>query len=263
MASDELAFDNDHDFEEYEVKEVNLDRSANEKGTWIVKLEFDFMLQWPRGGGAPQPKIGQTCRVFGDVDGVWGPRGVVLVSDKANQVAYYRTPEEQVTWVNAQEVRIFEAAKIEFKDKESELRSRFEALPKNLQTRIELARQASGDGERFDVFELEGEIVVCEHAHMIVLVVDTEATLDTFSRIPNQGQMGYSWNAMCVDRLEAIEKISLTSDAAEETLTRLRAEAAYLRRYQEQRFFVRHSQTALDDIFAIAFDLMKQDQPAT
>jgi hypothetical protein len=253
----------DHDFEEYEIKEVALNRDDGEKGTWVVTLEYGFMLEWPRGSGSPQPKVGQTCRIYGDVDGVWGPRGAVIVNASTqghlDQIAYYRTLTEQSEWCNEKEILLFQAAKIVFKEQELELRKRFEALPKNLQTRVELARQATGDVEKFDVFELESEIVRCEHGHMIALVMDTAATLDTFSRIPNLGQMGYSWNAMCVDRLAVIEKICGGASAPEETLIRLREEAKYLKRYQEQRFVVRHSAEALSDIFAIAADLVAQE----
>lgn len=245
----------DNDFEEYEVKEVELDRDEGEKGTWVAKLEFDFVLRWPRGAGAPQPKVGQTCRVYGDVDGTWGPRGVVV----DEKVAYFRTPEEQVEWVKHREAEVYEEAELLFKQREEEFRERLNLLPANLRARIEAARASSDDAERFDVYELEVEIIKHEHAHMIALVMDNEFTLDTFSRIPNQGQMGYSWNAMCDERLVVIEKTLKESDASEEAAAQLRSDAEYLKRYKEQRFIVQHPTAVLREIFEISAELVQAE----
>ena len=256
MASDSPqteAWRHDNDFEEYEVKEVELDRDTGERGTWVVKLEFGFILQWPRGAGAPQPKAGQTARVYGDVDGVWGPRGVVI----EDKVAYFRTPEEQVEYVKQREAEVYQEAKVLFKEREEEIRERLDLLPDNLRKRVQAARASTDDKEEFDVYELEVEVIKHEHAHMIALVMDSEATLDTFSRIPNQGQMGYSWNAMCDERLAVIEKMLNESDGSEDTLAQLRQDREHLTRYQEQRFIVQHPPEILVEIFEVAAELVQ------
>lgn len=245
----------DTDFEEYKIEGVKLDMDHGEKGLWVVTLEFGFTVEWPRGGAAPQPREGQVARIFGDVDGVWGPRGIV-VGDK---VAYFRTPQEQVEWLQARENEEYEEAKTLFRAVEEDLRERFALLPEVLRNRIEAARKESSDPEKFDVLMLEEEIVLHEHGHMIALVADTEATLETFIHIPNQGQMGYSWNAMCDERLAAIDTMLKAADITEEVRQHLLQDAEYLKRYQERRFFVRHDPGALIEIFGIATELVKAE----
>ena len=276
MASDSPAkqepWQADEDFEEYEVKEVELDRDEGERGTWVAKLEFDFVLRWPRGGKSPQPKVGQTCRVFGDIDGKWGPRGIVI----AEKIAFFRTPEDQVKWVELQEDQVYIEAKLLFSIKEKELQARMKLLPEKLSTRVEAAREAADDKERFDVYELEVEIVKHEHGHMVALVVDGLPTLETFSMIPSQPQMSYSWNAMCDGRRQVIKKmlgqeidpeeiiqhydeedqkeVSVVDN--EEVRTKLREDLAFLDRYQEQRFIVNHPSDVLSEIFVVAGELL-------
>jgi hypothetical protein len=262
---DSVDWSNDEDYEEYEIKEVQLDRDQGERGLWVAKLEFDFILRWPRGGKAPQPKVGQTCRVFGDIEGKWGPRGVV-VNEK---VAFFRTPENQVKWVEAQESAVYIEAKLTFNTREKELQVRIQLLPEHLRTRIDAAREVAEDKERFDVYELEVEIIKYEHAHMLALVVDGLPTLETFSMIPVQTQMGYSWNAMCEGRREVIKKMLRGEPTknekgeevpapvvTEEVLTRLREDLVYLDRYQEQRFSVNHPPVVLTEIFQVAGELL-------
>lgn len=242
----------DNDFEEYAVQAVELDRNDGERGMWVVKLEFGFELRWLR-GGTPQPRVGKVVRAYGDVDGEWGPRGVVI----EDKVVFFRTVKEQVEWVKQHEDEAYNEAAVLFKQREKELRERLASLPKNLQERIEAVRASSEDQARFDVYEFAVEIAKHEHAHMIALVVDSEATLDTFSRIPSQGQMGYSWNAMCVDRLEVVEKMLEGVEASEDTFLQLRQEVKFLNRYKEQRFVTQHPLEVLREIFEIAADLVR------
>lgn len=259
------AWRSDEDFEEYEIEGVDLDRDEGERGTWVAKLEFGFILRWPRGGKAPQPKVGHTARVFGDIDGKWGPRGVV-VNEK---VGFYRTPEEQVKFVEAQESALYIEAKLVFAVKEKELQDRLSALPEKLRTRIEAARETAEDKELFNVNELEAEIIKHEHGHMIALVVDSLPTLETFSMIPALGQMSYSWNAMCDGRREVIQKMlkgepTKKEDGTEvpaptisdEVREQLREDLRYLDQYQERRFLINHTREALRDIFEIAHELL-------
>lgn len=243
----------DNDFEEYTIQEVDLDRDEGERGTWVVKVDFGFELHWPRGGGAPQPKVGQVVRVFGNVEHAWGPRGVVI----EDKVAFFRTIAEHEEWMEQREEEAYREAVVLFREREPELRERFGLLPEELRQRIEAARAVVKDKERFDVFEFEVEIIKHEHAHMIALVMDNEATFETFSLIPNQNQMGYSWNAMCVERLAAIDKMLKGSDASEDTFAQLRQEAKFLKRYADQRFITQHPLEVLREIFDIAADLVQ------
>lgn len=266
MPDTKTTWQEDQDYEEYEIVEVELDRSnpsEGERGMWVAKLEFDFVLRWARGGGTPQPKVGQTCRVFGDIDGKWGPRGVVI----GEKVAFFRTPEAQVEWVDAREAEIYVEAKLSFSLREKELQERLTQLPETLRVRIDAVRQEAEDKQRFDVYELELEIVKHEHGHMMTLVADDLATLETFSMIPQQRQMGYSWNAMCDGRRKVIQKMLAPdpdSDVAEdckpvtdEVRAQLKGDLAYLDRYKEQRFSTDHPPGVLSEIFQIADALLR------
>ncbi len=256
----------DNDFEEYEIKEVDLERDEGERGMWVAKLEFDFVLRWPRGGKSPQPKAGQLCRVFGDIDGKWGPRGVVV----EQKMAFYRTPEEQVKWVETREDEVYIEAKLLFSTREKELQDRLQLLPEKLRTRIAAAREAADNQEHFEVYELEMEILKHEHAHMLALVVDGLPTLETFSMIPSIGQMSYSWNALCEGRREVIKKMLNREpppdadgketvevvEVSDEAFAQLREDLVFLDSYQEQRFSTNLQPEVLNEIFEIAHELL-------
>lgn len=253
--SSATAWADDLDFEEYEIKKVELDRNDGENGTWKVKMEYDFEVEWPRGAGRPQPKVGDVCRVFGDITSGWGARGAVI----GTRAGFYRSNEEQAAWVSECKQEDHDVAKRAFDEVKDAVYFREDSLPEELQARIEAAREAAEDKEDFEVYVLADQLVRYEHAHMLALVFNETPSLETFSMMKSQRQMADSWRWMCEAQIESLEN-RLAKDIPEDEEKQLQEERDYLKRYQEQRFFTGHADEELTRVFEIANELITADR---
>lgn len=252
----------DLDFEEYTIEEVELKHEEGARGTWSVTLEFGFNLSWPRGGGYPQPRKGNIVRLYGEMDAPLGLRGVTLPEREAS--VYYRTPEEHEVWKEETVAADYEQKKGVFAERKEEYWERMSRLPEKLRTWFQAEREAAPDRDRFDVLELGVMLVLAEHVHMLTLVLEDRAALETFMGFPTPSKMGTIWHSMADLRVEAIEKMFARGNLEDDAREALEAEKADIERYIEQRFDVSLPAPMMSDLFELTHDLLPEwEDPTT
>lgn len=177
-------WEDDFDFEEYEVQDVELDR---ENGRWIVSLEFGLRVQWPRGRGAPQPRKGQTLRMYGVADEETEPRGMVLyVKEDQPRAIFYRTEIEQQLHLIELEVRDEDLRWKTYESNREKIAERFCGLVRPFRERIEFLREQSKEpSEWWDAAYLEQEVKLSEHAMWAWKVRPEPTQLGIFLSLPN------------------------------------------------------------------------------
>lgn len=251
------AWKEDLDFEEYKIQSITLERKQGEVDEWVCKLEYDFEVRWPRGGGRPQPKEGDTVRVFGIIDSKWGPRGAAI----GDRMAYYSTNEEHAVWVDQQEAEQIKQLKESFVQRREVLEERHRALPQKLSDQLRAtisSHENDSDEEIFLAKHYEEEIVKYEHAHMLALVLDSVSSLGVFRFLPTQSKMGSVWAAMADSRVESLERM-LGEELSPEVREKLEEDLAYLGKYSSQRFAIEHTPQALEEIFSITHELLQAE----
>lgn len=251
MATDERWKEVD-DFEEYEVKTVELDA---ERSIWKVGLEHGFELTWPREKGLPQPVVGAKCRLFGDVQDPLGLSGVVVMRGDDGRVVYFRDDEEQAKWVAEQEEILFKHALERYHEREEELDERLQDLPEAFRSNImEQSQEAEAAGflNEFLAFDLEVAIAMAEHVVMLMFVIHDQPSLETFRLLPSKAKMGSVWNAMAEERLRTLERLVQENPGQGDLADELRR----LTTFFERGFYIDHEQGVLDRIFETTRDLL-------
>lgn len=252
-------------FEDYLIEETDLDRDSGPAGQWKVTLEHGLEVAWPRGDGHPQPRKGQTTRLFGDVLHPWGLQGIVVGKDSdaldegKGKVVFYRTAEEQAVYVEEKERAALEDRLKRYEEHAEDFEARVSALPAEYQDQIYNAKEGAADKAFYLAFEYEVEIVKYEHAYMLVMTTDTRASLETFMALPSQSKMGSVWGHMADARLEELEKLLKDHPERED----LRTEERRLTEYAERGFYIEHTPEVLAEIFEAARDLLPEpEEPA-
>lgn len=188
----------DDDYEEYTIKEVELRRETDRK-VWVVSLDHDMKVEWERGGGRPQPKVGDVYRFYGDIEDEFGARGVVDPSDRSGRrIVHYRDEAAQEVYIEKRRVEIFTEREKALEADAAEHAKRLSDLPSHWREHYETARSESEDSHHWDVMKSYDQLVICEHAAMLEVVFETNtvADLETFAMIPQQSKISSVWQTM-------------------------------------------------------------------
>ena len=192
----------DSNFEEYKIVQIELDRERGRKGMWVCTLEYGFVVEIVRGGPI-QPRMGQTIRVYGDVEDE--PQGIFVDGKKV----YLRTDVEQENYIEGQRHAEYMEALERFNEVKDELYRRQAVMPASLKEYLADTRKEAdeelGEG-KFDVLHLERELELCDHAvGLEILILDGPAGLGTFFNFPDVSIMALAdrWQAMS-ERMENI-----------------------------------------------------------
>lgn len=193
-------WEEDFDFEEYEVEDVELDRV---NARWVVTLEYELRVQWPRGRGAPQPRKGQTLRMYGVADENTEPRGMILyVKEDQPRVIFYRTEVEHQLYLIELEVRDEALRREAYEAKKEEINERFGRLLRPLRDRIEFLRHGAADPEWWNAAYLEQEIKLSEHAMWAWMVRNDPIQLGIFLSLPNAQKISSVFSMLREQRKE-------------------------------------------------------------
>lgn len=196
--------------ETYVVEKVTLDKTRGDKGMWICELEHGFQIEFAR--GKIQPKKESVVEVYGDID--QEPRGIKI----DNNVLFMRTLEEQVE----HEAKVLDAqyklAEERYEENKEMLTLRESALRPSMKHELdELRKEYEGaresEEQSFDVLFLEEEVTLCEYAQGLELLVDDEASLETFYMLPTVNKMWEIWAEMVAQRTKVWQSITQTPRA--------------------------------------------------
>lgn len=184
----------DDDYEEYEVEEVRLDRTAPGKGDWVCTLEHGFTLRFPRARGNKQPKVGQTARLYGDPEEAEGMRGLVLDTVEV----FYLTREEHEAQLKEVEAKMREEAKAQL----PELDKRVEVLPSPVRViaaRVRLAQD-------FDPLGYATVVRNAEQAYYLSLVAQDAFAIEVFGTLPSDSKRASVFRQMLDDEKKRCEE---------------------------------------------------------
>jgi len=201
--TEEGKWEDDLDYEEYEIEEVELDR---ENRRWIAALEFGLRVQWARGGGMPQPRKGQTLRMFGVADEETDPRGMVLfIKEEVGRVVYYRDEIHHHLYLIEREVADEHFRRERYEQNKEVLSARLEDLVKPLRRRIEHLRNEAKDAEWWNAAYLEEELLISEHVDRLVFLIPEYVQLtNVFLGLPHAQKMS-SVFAMLREQKKSVE----------------------------------------------------------
>jgi len=201
--TEEGKWEDDLDYEEYEIEEVELDR---ENRRWIAALEFGLRVQWARGGGMPQPRKGQTLRMFGVADEETDPRGMVLfIKEGVGRVVYYRDEIHHHLYLIEREVADEHFRRERYEQNKEVLSARLEDLVKPLRRRIEHLRNEAKDAEWWNAAYLEEELLISEHVDRLVFLIPEYVQLtNVFLGLPHAQKMS-SVFAMLREQKKSVE----------------------------------------------------------
>lgn len=195
------SWEEDFDFEEYEIEEVELDR---ENARWIVSLEYGLRVQWGRGRGNPQPRKGQTLRLYGVADEETEPRGmVVMVKEDQPRVLFYRTDVEHQLYLIQLEVAEEQHRRERYAALKDELAERQARLIRPLHQRIETLREgADVDPDWWNAAYLEQELRLSEHAMWTWMVEPDPIQMGIFLSLPNAQKISSVFSMLREQRKE-------------------------------------------------------------
>lgn len=181
MSEDRLALAmSDEDFKEHTVKKV-LDYGDHA----FIELDSGWTVQTSVAEGVTLPKPGDLVRVW--PSGMFGVRGVALVSHDPVILYGYRTPEEQEADRKDHIQEQHRRREAQFTEMEAELRERIAKLPELLRIRIEDFEKCGGrawmvNNCAYEVFVSESTVALLEAVERLNM------SLEEFHALPSKEQ---------------------------------------------------------------------------